>query len=164
MIPQPVLTESRSVFSVLLTQSGRPALSQAGPVTNALSVPSGVSCSARKRDSASPLEKPQPHPLPCVHINASESSATYRATSRFSGLTDVLAKVASRYRTPPDVKSQPRWYAPPEPSLFPLNGAMTTVVAPPATPKSVCMSLYGPLTACNIWLASANPCAPRAGS
>src|ERR1700730_1869883 len=107
MIPQPVLMASPSVFLVVLIQSGRRALSHAGPVINASRVPVGVSCSAQNRESASPLEKPQPQPLFCGPINDSDSSATYRPTARFRGLTVVLANVASRYKTPPALKSHP---------------------------------------------------------
>ena len=104
---QPVDTGLRSVASVLPIQSGKPAAAQLGPVAKAFSVPQGVSSSARKRESPSPLLDPQPQPLPCGPINDSLSSATNSAISRFNGSTDVLANVASRYIVPPVVKSQP---------------------------------------------------------
>src|SRR5487761_1446164 len=103
----PVDTASWSVCSVCVTQSGKPAWAQAGPVVKAFNVPDGVSCSAQKRDSPSPLLNPQPHPRPCSPMNDSLSSATYRPTSRLRGATAVLANVASRYITPPVVKSHP---------------------------------------------------------
>ena len=68
-----------------------------GPVTpQAGKDPGGGITAARYRDRPSPLLDPHPHPVPCAPMNASDSSAMYRDSSRLVGSTVVFANVASR--------------------------------------------------------------------